>query len=560
MLGSLIFTSLAAVTMMIYLHHNKAEAWAQEKNDLLNQLSIQLASEALKSNNPSEILDKLEQVQKSSIIQNLIVYNGDMIPFLQTPPHATQHLKEAPHAGVDKKMTGDILKRFHTLKVDGNISGHVYLEINLNPQKRAMRSMILALIAFNMALSFLVVLFNFWKMSAILQPVSIAIHAMKTIGTSGGKERIPAEALARLGSLGVAVNNASEALSAGADHVKQIELNQARYEQTLVKNIKELCRQFKKYGDGNLAKKLPLTGDEIFDELVEGMNDTLSTLGKRLQQMSHRAEALDKMIQKTLSHCGRIEDNSENNSRQIRELSRISARLSQIFIHQTADTVEAKDNIVRISARVNQEVDVMVGAVQLVNTANTNISKLADSSKEIGLVIKMIGNIAGKTNLLALNASIEAASAGEAGVGFAVVAGEVKDLAHQTAKASEEINDKVNIIQSDIDEAIQSIAGIRAIVHQMNDIEKGISRAVKIQAERADTLYKNLNALSSGHENMSEKLGAILKIAHKSAEDADGLEITIEHMIGEAGKLSGDFSQFRFGKGKNLQLEDQSLG
>jgi methyl-accepting chemotaxis protein len=150
-----------------------------------------------------------------------------------------------------------------------------------------------------------------------------------------------------------------------------------------------------------------------------------------------------------------------------------------------------------ISQRVKatQEAEEIAGSLAGVaeeltaNSQNTHqiVSKLTDSSAEIGQVIKVITSIAQQTNLLALNATIEAARAGEAGKGFAVVATEVKELAKQTAKATEEIGHKIEAIQGDTKDAVSAIDRIGEVIKQVNDISNAIAAAFKVQGVPAKT-------------------------------------------------------------------------
>ena len=124
--------------------------------------------------------------------------------------------------------------------------------------------------------------------------------------------------------------------------------------------------------------------------------------------------------------------------------------------------------------------------------ANATVAKLGESSAEIGQVIKVITSIAQQTNLLALNATIEAARAGDAGKGFAVVANEVKELAKQTAKATEDISQKITAIQDDTKRAVESIGSITAIINQINDISGTIATAVEEQSATTNEMSRNV--------------------------------------------------------------------
>ena len=141
------------------------------------------------------------------------------------------------------------------------------------------------------------------------------------------------------------------------------------------------------------------------------------------------------------------------------------------------------------------------------------ISKLGDSSAEIGEVIKVITSIAQQTNLLALNATIEAARAGEAGKGFAVVANEVKELAKQTAKATEDIGQKIAAIQTDTKGAVEAIAAITAVINQINDISNTIATAVEEQSATTNEMTRNVAEAAKGSGEITQNIAGVAQAA-----------------------------------------------
>ena len=159
-------------------------------------------------------------------------------------------------------------------------------------------------------------------------------------------------------------------------------------------------------------------------------------------------------------------------------------------------TEEMADSIVEISKNANQAARVVSKAVEVANDTNVTISKLGDSSIEIGNVIKVITSIAQQTNLLALNATIEAARAGEAGRGFAVVANEVKELAKETAKATEDISAKIQTIQEDSDGAVKAIHEITTIIDEISGIADSIAGAVEEQSATTTEMSRTVGEVA----------------------------------------------------------------
>ena len=144
-------------------------------------------------------------------------------------------------------------------------------------------------------------------------------------------------------------------------------------------------------------------------------------------------------------------------------------------------------SIKEIAKNSNDAARVVSSAVKMAENTNSTVAKLGESSGEIGKVIKVITSIAQQTNLLALNATIEAARAGEAGKGFAVVANEVKELAKETAKATEDISQRIEAIQGDTKGSVDAIAQITEIINQINDISNTIAGAVEAVPPRGSS-------------------------------------------------------------------------
>ncbi len=149
------------------------------------------------------------------------------------------------------------------------------------------------------------------------------------------------------------------------------------------------------------------------------------------------------------------------------------------------------------------------------------MSKLGESSAEIGQVIKVITSIAQQTNLLALNATIEAARAGEAGKGFAVVANEVKELAKQTAKATEDISQRIATIQTDAKGAVKAIETISGVINKGNDISGTIATAVEEQSATTNEMSRNALEAAKGAGEIASSITGVAQTARGTFSGAE---------------------------------------
>jgi methyl-accepting chemotaxis protein len=193
---------------------------------------------------------------------------------------------------------------------------------------------------------------------------------------------------------------------------------------------------------------------------------------------------------------------------------------------------ELASSIAEISRQVAQSTQIAGRAKSDAARTDVVVHALADGAQKIGEVVGLISSIAGQTNLLALNATIEAARAGEAGRGFAVVASEVKNLATQTAQATEDIGRQISQIQTATREAVSAIQGIGSTIGEISEISASIAAAVEEQGSATQEIARNVQQAAIGTQEVTANIAGI-------SDDADNAGTTAANVLDVAGKLSG---------------------
>jgi methyl-accepting chemotaxis protein len=184
-------------------------------------------------------------------------------------------------------------------------------------------------------------------------------------------------------------------------------------------------------------------------------------------------------------------------------------------------------------------------AVDLAGSTRTAMNALGHSSTEIGKVVKVITSIAEQTNLLALNATIEAARAGEAGKGFAVVANEVKELARETAKATEDIGGKIEAMQGDTGRALHAIGEIGGVIERIDALQTKIAAAVEEQSVTTSEISRNIAEATTGSTEIAENIVQVAQAAQSTAEGASNTQLSSQELSRMAQNLQRLVEEYR---------------
>jgi methyl-accepting chemotaxis protein len=250
---------------------------------------------------------------------------------------------------------------------------------------------------------------------------------------------------------------------------------------------------------------------------------TWEVITKKLElenQIEQNATSLSSAAEELTAISQQMAGSAEETATQANVVSAASEEVSKNVSVVASGSEEMQASIREISKSANEAARVAKNAVVVAETTNHTMLKLGESSVEIGKVIKVITSIAQQTNLLALNATIEAARAGEAGKGFAVVANEVKELAKQTAKATEDIGQKIEAIQADTKGAVQAIGEISAVINQINDISNNIASAVEEQTVTTNEIGRNVSEAAKGTGEIARNISGVASAARETTQAA----------------------------------------
>jgi methyl-accepting chemotaxis protein len=279
--------------------------------------------------------------------------------------------------------------------------------------------------------------------------------------------------------------------------------------------------------------------------IKENINRMGVDLHNSIQQIAQSASVLASASEELTASSHQMAGNAEETATQANVVSAAAEQVSKNVSVVATGADQMQTSIREIARSANEAAKIAKNAVRAAETTNQTIGKLGDSSLEIGKVIKVITSIAQQTNLLALNATIEAARAGEAGKGFAVVANEVKELAKETAKATEDIGQKIEAIQSDTKGAVQAIAEIGAVINQVNDISNTIASAVEEQTVTTNEIGRNVAEAARGTSDIAKNISGVALAAQNTTQGASDSQKAASSLAAMASQLQAIVSKFK---------------
>jgi methyl-accepting chemotaxis protein len=286
------------------------------------------------------------------------------------------------------------------------------------------------------------------------------------------------------------------------------------------------------------------TRDEV-GEMAVALGEAQESLRNAMREITDTSTRLASSAEELSAVSAQVASNSEETSAQASSLAATAGQVSGNVQTVASGAEEMSTSIREIASSSADAVRVAAGAVSEAATATDTVAKLGQSSAEIGNVIKVITSIAEQTNLLALNATIEAARAGAAGKGFAVVADEVKQLAQETARATEDISRRVETIQSDADAAVAAIARISATIEDVNAYQTTIASAVEEQTATTSEITRSVTEAAGGSASIASDVESVATAAASSAQGIEETQRAANDLAGMSATLSGLVARFR---------------
>lgn len=309
----------------------------------------------------------------------------------------------------------------------------------------------------------------------------------------------------------------------------------------LLSRVRELAQ-----GRGDLTRKIEISSQDEIGELAGLINGFTESVRKDIENIAGNTQRLQVAAEDLSRFSQSIATTTEENSSQANLVSAAATQVSANVSSVAGAAEQMGSSIQEIARSTGGAALVANQAVDIATETSEKFSQLRDRGDEIATMVGVIRTIAEQTNLLALNATIEAARAGEAGLGFAVVAGEVKELARQTAQATGQIESSVGTIQGLTEAAGESIDRVSGIIHEINKTQSVIASAVEEQSSTTSEIIQNVSEAARGVDEIARNIAAFASATQDSAADAARIQEAARSLTEMANRLQQIVDRFIF--------------
>ncbi|XVU29459.1 methyl-accepting chemotaxis protein [Actinoplanes sp. CA-054009] len=314
--------------------------------------------------------------------------------------------------------------------------------------------------------------------------------------------------------------------------------------QMIVRPLRKVAGVLDAVAEGDLTKDADVDQRDEVGRMADGLRRATTSMRTAMGDLSAQAKVLDEAASSLAAVSSESSGSSREGARQAAAVASSAEIMSSNIQTVAAGAEQMGASIREISLSASQAAQVATQAVDLTAATSTVMARLGESSAEIGAVVKAITAIAEQTNLLALNATIEAARAGESGKGFAVVASEVKDLAQETAKATEDISRRVAAIQTDTTGAITAIEQISETIAQINDFQTTIASAVEEQTVTTNEMSRSVAEAASAGGEVAGTVGQVAASVRATTAGVDEAHEAAGRLRGMSAELDQLVSRF----------------
>ena len=314
---------------------------------------------------------------------------------------------------------------------------------------------------------------------------------------------------------------------------------------SITRPLRHMVTALGRVAEGDLTTEVAVkAGDEI-GEMAGALGTALGAMRGAVAMVGETSTGLASASEELTAVSTQLGANAEETSAQAGTVSVAAEQASGNVSSMSAATEQLTASIREIARSASTAAGVATQAVANAQGTSQAMVRLNEAGLEIGEISRVINSIAEQTNLLALNATIEAARAGEAGKGFAVVASEVKDLAHETAKATEDISHKIGAIQATTTEVAEAIDVIAGVVNEINELQTTIAAAVEEQSATAAEISRSVEQLAVGSGDIAQNIGGVAQAADATAQGAGMTKqsaVELSHLATRIDQLVGTFT------------------